>query len=54
MSSKTKLQKGKEMFKSEQLKEIIKREGKKSYIAQKIMALKPSKEFDYLVDIDKV
>ena len=41
------------MQKGQQLKKIIKREGKKSCITQKIMSLKPSKEFNYLVDIEK-
>jgi len=42
------------MQKDQLLKKVIKSEGKKSCITKKIMALKPSKEFNYLVDIDKL
>ena len=36
-----------------QLKKVIKQEGKGSSISRKIIALRTSKEFNYLVDIDK-
>ena len=42
------------MQRDQLLKKMIKCEGKKSCITQKIMALKPSKEFNYLVDIEKI
>jgi hypothetical protein len=42
------------MQKNQLMKKVIKREGKSSCISKKIMALKPSKEFNYLVDTDKV
>jgi hypothetical protein len=54
MSRKTKLSKGEEMHKNQLMKKVIKREGKGSCISKKIMALKPSKEFNYLVDIEKI
>lgn len=42
------------MQKDQLIKKVIKSEGKSSCISKKIMALKPSKEFNYLVDIEKV
>jgi len=39
------------MFMRRLLKKIAKQEGKRSYASQKLVQLKTSKEFKYLVDI---
>ncbi len=39
---------------SRMLKQIIKKDGKKSLTARTVARLKTSKEFDYLVDTNKV
>ena len=45
--------KGEKMKLSKTLKKVIRAEGKQSISAKKIIALRSSKEFNYLVDINK-